>query len=117
MVTLQRSAGEAHVSASPNGSVLAAFDLPSAPGNEREAIERVEQAVAIRPQDFAVLYNAACSFANAGETTRALEMLDRAVATGRGFRAWIEHDPDLDSLRALPRFQEIVARLPVENVR
>jgi hypothetical protein len=44
-------------------------------------------------------------------------MLDRAVATGRGFRAWIEHDPDLDSLRALPRFQEIVARLPVENVR
>jgi len=39
-------------------------------------------------------------------------MLDRAVGTGRGFRAWIENDPDLDSLRKLPRFQQIVARLP-----
>jgi hypothetical protein len=34
------------------------------------------------------------------------------VGTGRGFRAWIEHDPDLDPLRGLPRFEEILARLP-----
>jgi serine phosphatase RsbU (regulator of sigma subunit)/anti-sigma regulatory factor (Ser/Thr protein kinase) len=46
MVTLQRSGGQAHLSGSSNGSVLAAFDLPSAPGNEREAMERVERAVA-----------------------------------------------------------------------
>jgi anti-sigma regulatory factor (Ser/Thr protein kinase) len=46
MVTLERSGGEGHVSASSNGSVLASFDLPSAPGNEREAMERVERAVA-----------------------------------------------------------------------
>jgi adenylate cyclase len=81
-------------------------------GERQKGTERVEQAVAIRPHDFAVLYNAACSFANAGEPDRALEMLDRAVGTGRGFRAWIEHDPDLDSLRGLARFQQIVARLP-----
>jgi anti-sigma regulatory factor (Ser/Thr protein kinase) len=46
MVTLQRSGGQAHLSGSSNGSVLTAFDLPSAPGNEREAMERVERAVA-----------------------------------------------------------------------
>jgi serine phosphatase RsbU (regulator of sigma subunit)/anti-sigma regulatory factor (Ser/Thr protein kinase) len=46
MVTLQRSGGQAHMSGSSNGSVLADFDLPSAPGNEREAMERVERAVA-----------------------------------------------------------------------
>src|SRR5215211_2755266 len=46
MVTLQRSAGGAHVSGSSNGSVLADFDLPSAPGNERQAMELVERAVA-----------------------------------------------------------------------
>jgi serine phosphatase RsbU (regulator of sigma subunit)/anti-sigma regulatory factor (Ser/Thr protein kinase) len=45
MVTLQRTAGVAHVSGSSNGSVLADFDLPSAPGNEREAMELVERAV------------------------------------------------------------------------
>jgi serine phosphatase RsbU (regulator of sigma subunit)/anti-sigma regulatory factor (Ser/Thr protein kinase) len=46
MVTLQRSPGAAMVGASANGQVLAEFELPSAPGNEREAIERVERAIA-----------------------------------------------------------------------
>jgi anti-sigma regulatory factor (Ser/Thr protein kinase) len=45
MVTLQRCAGAAHASTSSNGGVLAEFEIPSAPGNEREAIERVERAV------------------------------------------------------------------------
>src|SRR3954452_22361482 len=45
MVTLERSGGETHVSASSNGSVLADFELPSAPGNEREAVALVERAV------------------------------------------------------------------------
>src|SRR5919109_3587954 len=46
MVTLQRSGGRAPMSVSSNGSVLADFDLPSAPGNEREAMDLVAQAVA-----------------------------------------------------------------------
>jgi anti-sigma regulatory factor (Ser/Thr protein kinase) len=46
MVTLERSAGAGHASAAFNGHVLADFELPSAPGNERQAIERVESAVA-----------------------------------------------------------------------
>jgi serine phosphatase RsbU (regulator of sigma subunit)/anti-sigma regulatory factor (Ser/Thr protein kinase) len=46
MVTLQRSAGTALVEPSANGTVLAEFELASEPGNEREAIERVERAVA-----------------------------------------------------------------------
>ena len=81
-------------------------------GEREKGLERIEQAVALRPYDYAVLYNAACTFARAGEPQQALEMLDRAVGTGRGFRAWLEQDPDLDSLRGMPRFQEILARLP-----
>jgi len=81
-------------------------------GERQKGIDRLEQAVALRPSDFAVLYNGACSFAQAGNPERALDLLDRAVGAGRGYRAWIEHDPDLDSLRGLPRFQQIVARLP-----
>jgi serine phosphatase RsbU (regulator of sigma subunit)/anti-sigma regulatory factor (Ser/Thr protein kinase) len=45
MVTLQRSVGEAMIAPAMNGAVLDEFDLPSEPGNERRAIERVEQAV------------------------------------------------------------------------
>ena len=46
MVTLQRSAGALGVSQASNGSVLADFDLQSAPGNERQAMEQVARAVA-----------------------------------------------------------------------
>jgi anti-sigma regulatory factor (Ser/Thr protein kinase) len=44
MVTLQRSAWGAMIAPAMNG-VLDEFDLPSEPGNERRAIERVERAV------------------------------------------------------------------------
>jgi adenylate cyclase len=81
-------------------------------GQRQKGIERLEQAIALRPHDFALLYNAACGFARAGDPDRALDLLDRAVDTGRGFRAWIEADPDLDSLRDSPRFKQILARLP-----
>jgi adenylate cyclase len=89
-----------------SGSVLVAQ------GERKAGIDRLQQAIALRPYDFTVLYNAACGFAAADDTGKALDMLDRAVATGRGFRAWLENDPDLDSLRELPRFKEILARLP-----
>ena len=83
-----------------------------AEGDRQKGIDRLQQAIALRPYDFTVLYNAACGFAAAGDQEKALEMLDRAVGTGRGFRTWMEHDPDLDPLRGLPRFKEILARLP-----
>jgi len=89
-----------------SGSVLVAQ------GERKAGIDRLQQAIALRPYDFTVLYNAACGFAASGDSEKALDMLDRAVATGRGFRAWLENDPDLDSLRELPRFKEILARLP-----
>jgi anti-sigma regulatory factor (Ser/Thr protein kinase) len=46
LVSLQRSVGAAHARSASNGSVLDEFELPSAPGNEREAMERVARAVA-----------------------------------------------------------------------
>jgi serine phosphatase RsbU (regulator of sigma subunit)/anti-sigma regulatory factor (Ser/Thr protein kinase) len=46
MVTLERTGGGGQAAASSNGRVLAEFDLPSAPGNERQAIDLVAGAVA-----------------------------------------------------------------------
>jgi adenylate cyclase len=75
-------------------------------GGRRE----IDLALSLRPADFDTLYNAACFHALAGEPTRALDLLERAVETGLGFRDWIEHDSELDSLRDDPRFQALLAR-------
>jgi adenylate cyclase len=81
-------------------------------GEKAKGIARLAQAVALRPSDYGVLYNAACGYTFAGEYDHAIDLIERAVGTGRGFRAWFENDPDLDPLRNNPRFQQIVARLP-----
>jgi hypothetical protein len=81
-------------------------------GEKQKGIERLDWAVALDPDNFSVVYNAACFYARAGEPAKAIDRLDCAVGKGRGFRAWIETDPDLDSIRGLPRYQEILARLP-----
>ncbi len=58
-----------------------------------------------------VHYNAACTFAVLNEAERALDLLEHAVELGWGDRAWMENDSDLTSLRELPRFQALLARL------
>ncbi len=80
-------------------------------GQRERGLERIARALELDPDDFTTLYNAACTFARAGDRERALDALDRALAHGRGFRTWIENDPDLDSLRADPRLQEILKRV------
>jgi adenylate cyclase len=81
-------------------------------GDRTRGLDYLARALELSPDDFATLYNVACAYANAGEPERALDALERAVGTGRGNRKWFEHDTDLDPLRASPRFQEILARLP-----
>jgi adenylate cyclase len=68
-------------------------------------------ALRIRPEDFDVLYNAACYYGVAGNADRALDLLQKAVERGQGFLDWIEHDSDFAKIRHLPRFQQIVGRL------
>lgn len=80
-------------------------------GDTEAGRRSIETALRLQPDDFGTLYNAACTYTHMGEHERALDLLERAVTTGGGFREWIEHDSDLSSLRALPRFHAILARL------
>ena len=58
-----------------------------------------------------MLYNVACLNAVGGQTERALDLLEHAVQNGFGHKEWIEHDPDLASLQADPRYQALLKRL------
>src|SRR5436190_7539754 len=77
------------------------------------AKKMIDRSLAIDPEDGVVIYNAACFYALAGETDKSLDWLEKVAAMQHGFavRDWIDNDPDLDNVRAMPRFQEIVSRM------
>ncbi|HSG81574.1 MAG TPA: protein kinase [Gemmatimonadota bacterium] len=80
-------------------------------GDRTGGLECAEAALAIDPDDAGIRYNVACLYALEGETDRAVAALEAAIRAGFGRRDWIEHDPDLDSLRDDPRFLELLSTL------
>src|SRR4249919_3689518 len=78
-------------------------------GRTEEGRQMADDALAMRPDDWSALYNGACFYSNIGESERALDLLERALRQGGGYVEWMLHDTDLDPLRALPRFQALLA--------
>ena len=64
------------------------------------------------PEDISTHYNLGCFYARVGDRDKALERLEQCVSLAGGFREWIAHDRDWDSLRGDPRFEELLTRLP-----
>ncbi len=80
-------------------------------GQLDEGLEWAERAAAIDPDDAGVCYNVACLYALEGQPDKAIHHLECAINAGFGSRQWIEHDPDLDSLRENPRFKALLEKL------
>jgi adenylate cyclase len=77
-------------------------------GDKESGRPYIEAALQLKPDDFGTIYNAACYYSLSGYVERALDLLEpRAMSN----LAWIEHDPDMASLRDHPRFKAILARL------
>jgi TolB-like protein/Flp pilus assembly protein TadD len=89
---------------------LGAADL-AALGEREKSLDWAARALAIDPDDTGVLYNIGCAYARLGEVDRAIDCIVKAVENGFGHREWIEQDGDLDALRGLPRFQQLLKRL------
>jgi len=78
-------------------------------GQSEAAVEYAKRALAINPEDPLLLYNISCTYAVLGNADEALSCLESAVDKGYGQKNWLVQDSDLDSLRELPRFQNILA--------
>ena len=79
-------------------------------GDSGRAREWAKRAVAMEPDDSAVLYNVACVYALLGLHDSAIDCLERAIQNGFGHWDWIAHDSDLDPLRTHPRFQGLAVQ-------
>jgi serine/threonine protein kinase/Tfp pilus assembly protein PilF len=80
-------------------------------GESKRAMQWNDRALTIEPEDAVVLYAAACNYSVDGRTKKALDALEGAVQYGFGQKDWIANDPDLDNIRALPRFQQILDKV------
>ena len=80
-------------------------------GERDQGLEWADRALAQDPEDAMLLYNIACIKSLAGACSDALDCLERAVENGLALRGWVEHDSNLDPIRADPRFDAVLKRL------
>ena len=80
-------------------------------GDEKLGLEWAERISSAHPQETMTLYGVACSYALLGRTEKALDCMEEAVQFGTIQKKWLEHDPDLRSIRDHPRFKALLERL------
>jgi tetratricopeptide (TPR) repeat protein len=73
-------------------------------GRLDEALQVMQEGLADKPGDPAMLYNLACLEARTGKTAGALDHLLMAVESDDRFREYAQTDEDFDSIRDDPRF-------------
>ena len=78
-------------------------------GEGERGLEWGRRALGMNPGDPHACYNVACVYALVGKSEQAVDLLEKAIAAGFFFKDWARTDPDLNSLRAHPRFQALLA--------
>ncbi len=79
-------------------------------GDVDGATRELQIAVALRPNDSNILYNAACAYGILERKEEALAMLQRAKKAGHSNLAWTARDPDLACLHGHPEFERFIGR-------
>jgi tetratricopeptide (TPR) repeat protein len=72
------------------------------------AIESLEEALAVEPNDALVNYNLACYWSVAGNKRQALIYLSRSFDLREHYRALVGSEPDFDAIRSDPSFQALM---------
>lgn len=81
-------------------------------GERERAVEWMERALLIDPENLNMRYNFACAMArDLDDPEGAIKMLESSISRLRGSIGNLEFDPDLANIRDDPRFQKMVAEV------
>jgi len=101
----------AHFPDDVRARILLAADLAIF-GDAAGAAMQVRIAVAMRPSDALILYNAACTYGLLKMKNEALDAFRRSVESGYSNIDWCLKDPDLEILYDDPEFKELIKQKP-----
>ncbi|WP_299490087.1 tetratricopeptide repeat protein [Acaryochloris sp. IP29b_bin.137] len=79
------------------------------------AIASYNQALSLEPENATAVYNKACTYSLQGQNAIALETLDQALQLDSQASRLAASDVDLDPLRSLPEFQQLLARYTAQD--
>lgn len=77
--------------------------------NYTAAKQSLNKAIRLNPGHVESYYNLACLHAIEGDVKKGLVYLRKATSLDRAVRGWARNDSDLENLRALPEFNDIIA--------
>jgi tetratricopeptide (TPR) repeat protein len=102
------SRAEKRLRVNPKDTIVLAFsaDYNAMSGHRNEAVQEIEQALALAPADGEVRLRAAIAYNQFGDTARCLASLDKAVSVGYSAQV-IWDTPDFDHLHNHPRFRAL----------
>src|SRR5579859_875586 len=78
-------------------------------GEKAAALSNARQALALAPRDQEVLFNLALAYNQLGDTDRAIEFVDKALAGGLS-PTTLRNTPNFDALRDSPKFQAVLKK-------
>ena len=95
-----------HVPEDARARILLAVDYACMDRSE-DALRETSLAVALRPNDATVLYNAACNYCVLKQKSEALDAIKKAWSAGYHDARWARRDPDLALLLGDPEFEQL----------
>ena len=84
-------------------------------GRIAEGLKMDRKLVRLEPDNPTAHYNLACSLALSKKRPDALKSLRKAVSLGYDDLDWMQQDPDLETLKADPEFQQLLRKLKPQS--
>lgn len=84
-------------------------------GRIADGLRMDRKLVRLLPENATAHYNLACSLALSKRKRDALRSLHQAVKLGYADLDWMQQDPDLETLKADPEFQQLLRKLKPQS--